>query len=143
LEKIFWVLPIGSEKPFGTEVYFEYFVEISGKTGHFYVHYGHPDFHKSWCAGLSIANLVSGPKFSLLVKINIWNQPSLLLGGETVRQNRRGLGGAVFGNFFYKLTHTPLKMGVTAYVGYKTAGYLEGENLGRRVIFRAGFGFLE
>jgi len=90
-----------------------------------------------------VANLLLGSKFSLQARIDVWNQPSLLLGGETVEKTRPGLGGAVFGNFFYKLTDAPLKMGVTAHIVYKTTGYLEGEKLSRDVIFRVGFGFLE
>lgn len=63
---------------------------------------------------------------------------SVPLRGETVEKTRQGLGGAISGGFFYKLTDSPMKMGLAADIGYKTAGYLEGEKLGRGVIFSCG-----
>jgi len=78
--------------PYGTEYYFENFVKFSETAARVYIRYGMPDFCKSWGAGLSIANLIRGTRFSLGAKIDVWSQPSLLLGGETVEKIRQGLG---------------------------------------------------
>jgi len=141
----FKVLPFFrfSLAPYGTEFYFETYAAFPEKTARFYIRYGSSDFKGSRGGGLSIGDLIKSPEFSLRARMDIWNQPALVLGGETTRETRSGLGGAIFCNLFYKLTRGSFIMGITADIGYKTEGYLEGEKLGRGMIFRAGLGFLE
>ncbi len=129
--------------PYGTEFYLESYAAFSERAARFYIRYGPPDFHKAWGAGLSIANLFRRSKFSFGTKMDVWSQPSILLGGENVEKSRAGLGGAILGNLFFKLTDRPFKMGITGHLGYKTAGYLEGDKLGRGIIVRAGLGFFD
>lgn len=129
--------------PFGTEVYLENFARLAGKTGHFYVRLGHPGGPKSWGAGLSLGDFVVRSGFHLEVRLDLWNQPSLLLGGKTVRQAQRKLGSALFGRLFFQFIDAPIKMGIVAQAGYKTDGYLEAEQLAGGFIFRIGLGFLE
>lgn len=147
------MIPIGGVKvlplfrfglaPFGTEFYFENFATFSDKAACFYLRYSPPDFHKSWGAGLNVANLFRSRRFSVQARSDVWSQPSIKLGGEAVEKTRLGLGGAIFGTIFYKLMDTPLKLGIAAQIGYKTSGYLEGEMLRQGLIIRAGLGFME
>ncbi len=59
---------------------------------------------------------------------DIWFQPSMQLGGTETRMTKEGIGGRVVGEVnWYKNNSAPL--GFFAQVGYKTAGYIEGEKL--------------
>lgn len=127
--------------PFGPEFYFENFVVKSGRIFNVYFRYGDPFFHKFWGLGAHVINLVKGPRFSGNARLDMWDQPPLLLGGEQITETRGGMGGAIQGTIYYRISKDRSLLHLTAQVGYKTAGFLEGEQLAGGLILRVGISF--
>ena len=128
--------------PFGSEFYFENFIVYSEKIINLYFRYGEPTFHKYWGLGLKVINLIHNQKLSIDGRLDIWDQPSILLGGETITSARGGLGGALFGTLFYKISRSDSFIRLIVQIGYKTPGFLEGEKLGKGFTGRIGISFL-
>jgi len=129
--------------PFGSEFYFENFIVSTKKIINLYFRYGEPTFRKFYGLGLKAIDLICNQKLSVHARLDIWHQPSILLGGETVKAAKAGLGGALFGTVFYKILGADSFMYIQAQLGYKTPGFLEGEKLGKGFIGRIGISFLE
>lgn len=128
--------------PFGPEFYFENFVLKSGRILNFYFRYGDHTFHKFWGMGVRVVDIVRGQRFAVNTRLDIWDQPRLLLGGGTIRESRGGLGVAVFGTIYYRISKNRSLFHLAAQVGYKTAGFLEGEQLAGGFVLRLGISFL-
>ncbi|MFP4081137.1 MAG: hypothetical protein ACLFVG_00110 [Candidatus Aminicenantes bacterium] len=129
--------------PFGSEFYFENFFALSSAVIHVYFRYGDPTFHKFWGLGLHGLNLMQDDNLTIHAQVDLWDQPSLLLGGETVKPGPSGLGGALMATLFYKLAGAGSRFQLAAQIGYKTAGFLEGENLRAGFIARLGLSLIE
>lgn len=128
--------------PFGPEFYFENFVLKSGRIFNLYFRYGDPVFHKFWGMGAQAINFVRGERFSVNARMDIWDQPPLLLGGETIRESNGGLGVAVLGTIYYRISKDKSLLHLAAQIGYKTAGFFEGEQLAAGIVLRVGISFL-
>jgi hypothetical protein len=127
--------------PFGPEFYFENFMVKSDRIINLYFRYGDPTFHQFWGLGATIINLVKSRRFSINARLDIWDQPSFFLGGEQITETRGGLGGAIQGTFYYRISKDKSLLHLTAQVGYKTSGFLEGEQLADGPSFRVGISF--
>ena len=108
-----------------------------------YIRYGVPKFHRFWGAGFEVVNLLNTQRISLHARFDVWDQPSLILGEEGRTTSHAGLGGAVFGTLLYKIAKLNSRVSLTAQIGYKTAGFLEGEKLAEGFIARIGLSFTE
>lgn len=129
--------------PFGPEMYFEHFFKTGKKWMSAYFRRGKPIFASFWGVGLSIGDLLSIDRFTLDGRLDVWHQPSLLLGGGSVSETRGGLGGSLMATVAYGFSRTQTPIQLIAQLGYKTAGFLEGEPLGRGFVARLGISFLE
>ena len=127
--------------PFGPEFYLENFVVKSDRIFNLYFRYGNPTFHKFWGMGAHVINLVKGHRFTVNTRLDIWDQPPLELGGDTIRESDGGLGGRIQGTFYYRLFKDKSLIHLTAQIGYKTAGFLEGEQLADGIVLRVGISF--
>jgi len=127
--------------PFGPEYYFENLVVKNGRIYDVYLRYGNPTFHKFWGMGAHVMNLVKGARISLDARVDIWNQPPLLLGGERMTETGGGWGGSIQGAVYYRLFKNRPLFHLTAQAGYKTAGFLKGEQLAGGFILRVGISF--
>jgi len=124
--------------PFGSEFYFENYFLYKEKIFSLFIRIGDPTFHKSWGIGMEAINLIKQNNLSLNSQFHIWNQPSLLLGGEKITKGNSGLGGSFLITAFYEFTNSPLPISLVGEIGYKTSGYVQGETLSQGVIARAG-----
>lgn len=129
--------------PFGSEFYLENFIVFTKKIINLYFRYGEPTFHKFYGLGLKAIDLIHNQKLSVNARLDIWHQPSILLGGETAEAAKAGLGGALFGTVFYRISRAHSSIHLRVQIGYKTPGFLEGEKLGKGFIGRIGISFLE
>lgn len=129
--------------PFGPEFYLENFIVFTKRIINLYFRYGEPTFHKFYGLGLKAIDLIHNQKLSVNARLDIWHQPSILLGGESAEAAKAGLGGALFGTVFYRISRAASSIHLRVQIGYKTPGFLEGEKLGRGFIGRIGISFLE
>jgi len=129
--------------PFGSEFRFENLIVSSEKIINFAFRYGVPTFHNFWGFGLRGDNLIHNKNLSVNVSLNMWHQPSLLLGGSTVTSGKAGLGGALSGTVFWALLEKDSFVNLAAQIGYKTTGFLEGEKLDKGFFGRIGISFVE
>lgn len=127
--------------PFGPELYWESFVATQDRIFEAYFRYGDPTFHEFWGLGVSVTDLIRSRRISIHARVDMWDQPSLLLGGERIGETRGGLGVAVRGTIYYRISRDKSLLHLTAELGYKTAGYLEGEHLSGGPIIRLGISF--
>jgi hypothetical protein len=129
--------------PFGAEFYLENFIVFTKKIINLYFRYGEPTFYKFYGLGLKAIDLVHNHKLSVNARLDMWHQPSILLGGETAEAAKTGMGGALFGTVFYRISRAYSSIHLRVQIGYKTPGFLEGEKLGKGFIGRIGISFLE
>ena len=129
--------------PFGSEYYFENFLVHSGRAMNLSVRYGDPTFHRFWGLGFRGYNLLTHKKLSVHASGDLWNQPSLSLGGiRTATETKKGFGGAASVTAFFPVTRRFSSLQLTGQIGYKTAGFLEGERLSGGMIGRFGLSFV-
>jgi len=121
----------------------ENFIVFTEKIINLYFRYGEPTFHKFYGLGLKAIDLFHNQKLSVNARLDIWRQPSIILGGETAEAAKAGLGGALFGTLFYRISSAASSIHLRVQIGYKTPGFLEGEKLGKGFIGRIGISFLE
>jgi len=129
--------------PFGSEFRFENLIVSSEKTINFAFRYGVPTFHDFWGLSLKADNLIHNRNLSVNVSLNIWHQPSLLLGGSTVTWGKAGLGGALSGTIFWNMLEKDSFVNLAAQIGHKTTGFVEGEKLDKGFFGRIGISFVE
>ncbi|MGD2295147.1 MAG: hypothetical protein PVF22_04850 [Candidatus Aminicenantes bacterium] len=129
--------------PFGPEIYFEHFFKTGQRWMSLYFRRGKPTFASFWGAGLSVGNLLRVGHFTLEGRLDVWHQPSLLLGGERVSEGQRGLGGALMATVFYRFSPGQSPLNLIAQLGYKTDGFLAGERLDKGFYARVGISFIE
>jgi len=129
--------------PFGPELFWEN-LYADRKTGGVYgltFRYGMPAFHDFWGFGVEAEVQPRGRLFIVGARLDVWNQPALTLGGESLESGKAGWGGAVIGRLFYRVLGERSLLHLAAELGYKTSGYLEGERLSGGWILRVGLGF--
>ncbi|MFK8005178.1 MAG: hypothetical protein AB8H03_02355 [Saprospiraceae bacterium] len=128
--------------PFGDEVYFESFFKKSKHALRFYYRHGNPVFEKSNGFGVETFNAFNfSGKIKLDFQLDIWSQPELELGGETIRLSSKGLGNLMKVNFQVRLFNISQPVYLSGQFGYKTDGFIEGEPLRKGIILRGGFSY--
>lgn len=128
--------------PFGTEYYFDNYLVKKKKVFTAYCRYGDTKYFNFWGFGMNTMNFLKYRNLIINPCIDVWKQPAFELGGDKLVQHKAGYGCAISSKFdwyFNKLSKT----GISLQLGYKTAGYLTGENLAGGIIIRAGLCFKE
>ncbi len=129
--------------PFGSEVYFVNFIVSSQRVINAYFRHGISTFHRSEGFGIDVDNLFSNQHISLDSSLGLWHQPSLLLGRTRTTNSRSGLGGTISGRLFYKIRRSHPSVSLAFRIGYKTAGFLEGEQIRKGYSAGIGISFVE
>jgi hypothetical protein len=128
--------------PFGSEYYFDNYFVNNKKAFTAYFRLGDTKYHTFWGFGINALNLINYKNLLISPDLNIWNQPAFEMGEKTLRTQKAGYGGAFSSTLNYYFSNKS-KTGVSLRLGYKTAGFLAGENLSDGLIFSAGLSFKE
>ncbi len=129
--------------PFGSEVIFENLIIHSGRVMNVFFRYGIPAFHQFGGLGIAVDNLASRKYITFSPRAELWHQPALLLGGQNVRTGRSGWGGGLWGTIRYRVARRNPAPELALEIGYKTDGFVEGEQLRRGFTLRLGLSLAE
>jgi hypothetical protein len=99
---------------------------------------GDNTFHSFYGGGFKIANLIDKQKIKLGINLEGWQQPSFQLSGETIKNVDEGFGVLANTAVSYFPFTKIKKFGVYSLIGYKTEGYVIGEQLDKGIILRFG-----
>ena len=91
-----------------------------------------------WGFGISFRNKVND-QITFTGEYDLWNQPTMDLGGSQTFNTTAGLGTRISLITNYQVKNLPI--GIHTQIGYKTTGYLEGEQLDEGWILRIGLMF--
>ena len=94
--------------------------------------------------GVRVKKLFRSDRYSVDGRIEVWDQPGFNLLGRGLKTRSGGFGGALVSTVRFTpdlLTRGSLIWSIVGDLGYKTAGYLEGEALDRGLVLRVGGSF--
>lgn len=128
--------------PYGTEFIQENYIKKGEQLHVVSLRIGESTFHRFWGIGWECLNLLDRKNFCLDSRIDLWNQPELMLGKEEGYISQSGWGGSAVMTGHLK-NIKPLGIGMLLELGYKTAGFLEGEPLQKGIVFRIGLTYWE
>ncbi|MBD3413089.1 MAG: hypothetical protein GF421_01490 [Candidatus Aminicenantes bacterium] len=128
--------------PYGTEFIQENYIKKGKRLHILSLRIGESTFHQFWGMGWECLNLLDRKNFCLDSRINFWNQPELILGNGEGFVRHHGWGGSAVLTGHLKNIKS-LGIGVLLELGYKTAGFLEGEPLQKGIVFRMGLTYWE
>lgn len=128
--------------PFGPEYRLDNYFARTGKTADVYFRYGDPAFHDFSGCGIAVEELAGGEYLSLGAGLDFWDQPPLVLGGDRAEEKGGRSGSAFSGTFIIKPAGPRGAVYLMLQLGYKTAGYLEGEQLDEGIIARLGLNLI-
>ena len=129
--------------PFGSEFYFENYFLFKDRILTGYYRQGDKSFNNFYGFGFEGYNLLNNNFIALNAQVDIWDQPLLELGGETIKETKGGIGGALSATILFKVLKNERPVSIYTQLGFKTAGYLEGERLDEGLIIRLGLSFAE
>ena len=125
--------------PFGSEyILNQYFVK-GNRLLTIKARLGDNTFHSFYGGGIKIANLIDKQKIKLNINIEAWHQPSFQLGGENIKNIDEGIGVLANTSVSYFPFIKLNKIGIYTLLGYKTEGYVMGEQLDNGLLLRFGF----
>lgn len=127
--------------PFGPAVHLENLFVASGRVLNVHLRYGIPSFHRFGGIGISCDRFVIHRGITISPRVEVWHQPALFLGGRTTRAGTKGVGGGLWLEGRYTFASLALAPAVLVEAGYKTDGFLEGEQLARGFVMRFGVSF--
>ncbi len=128
--------------PFGPEYHLENFLLINNKAFLINLRIGDQAFHKSWGGlGLSIQNIYENKRLSLDMNLDIWKQPEIEIGGDSITSKGGGVGTAFSFRGHYDFTGSKDSIAAVVELGYKSPGFLEGYVLDSSLVFMFGMGF--
>jgi len=122
--------------PFGLEYILNNYFCHNNKVLNMHIRYGEPTFYSFWGVGINTYNYFTSKYFYLDIKIDIWNQPSLLLYGNGIEKTSSGMGGEII----LKLSRNIINSNLQFYteIGYKSNGFIEGEILKNGMLYKIG-----
>lgn len=129
--------------PFGPEYHSMHLLREGGRGLALDLRLGDGRFDRTWGVAARTDDAWRLGALGLDLRAAVWHQPAFVLGGTSARAIGGGLGGlvAATGRWrFGKETAALRPSSVVVEVGYKTAGFLEGERLERGLVLRAGLG---
>ena len=122
--------------PFGLEYILNNYFCYNDKVLNMYVRYGEPTFYSFWGGGINTYNYFKTKYYYLDIKIDIWNQPSLLLYDDEIEKTSSGIGGEIILKLSKKIITSNLQLYTE--IGYKNDGFIEGEILRNGMLFKIG-----
>ncbi|HKK26855.1 MAG TPA: hypothetical protein VKB18_02115 [Gemmatimonadota bacterium] len=129
--------------PFGPEYHSMHLFRAGGRGLALDLRLGDGRVDQTWGVAARTEDAWRRGALGLDLRAAVWHQPALALGGTSARTVGGGLGGlvAATGRWrFGKETAALRPSSLVVELGYKTAGFLEGERLGRGLVLRAGLG---
>lgn len=126
--------------PFGPEYILSNHFAWDRRALTFTVRVGEPVFYYLWGGiGVEITPLLRRTHYTLDLRVELWGQPSLTLGGDEWWDTREGFGCAVLTRLAVPAPWQRLPVDLLLEVGGKTAGYVEGHPLDEALMLRIGF----
>jgi len=129
--------------PFGPEYHSMHLFRAGGRGLALDLRLGDGRFDRTWGVAARTEDAWRRGALGLDLRAAVWHQPAFALGGTSERAVGGGLGGllAATGRWRFGNETAALRpSSVVVEVGYKTAGFLEGERLDRGLVLRAGLG---
>lgn len=122
--------------PFGSEMIVENYLKNDRSLLTFDIRIGDNKLDNFWGGGVSFYRNISD-KIQFTSYANFWVQPAMELGGTSVFNTKEGFGGRLLGEINLHFGHS-FPLGLYGQLGYKSAGFLEGEQLNKGLILRLG-----
>ncbi|MEP0821248.1 MAG: hypothetical protein HRF44_00225 [Ignavibacterium sp.] len=131
--------------PFGTEMYVENFISTSSDVVNLYFRLSVGGSHEFWGGGIEGVPLFESSNVRLRANLAFWKQPPLALDLQPGSMHNASVND-VFGVSatvvtFYTLPFESPTIDLVSHIGYKTAGFVQGESLGEGVVLRLGVKF--
>lgn len=130
--------------PFGPEWGMEHLFSRNGQRLRFGFHISDGIGASTVGGNVRVQELFRSDHYSIDGRIEVWDQPGFNLLGRGLKTRSGGFGGALVGTVRFTpdlLTRGAVKWSIVSDLGYKTAGYLEGEALDRGLVLRVGGSF--
>lgn len=113
--------------PFGPEYHLENFLRAGDKVLLVDLRIGDQTFYESWGGiGLYVQNICGNRRLSVDLDLDVWNQPEIEVGGDSITSKGGGLGAAFSVRSHYGIIGAQSPISAVVELGYKSAGYLEG-----------------
>ncbi len=101
-----------------------------------------------WGVGAMLSGVTLGSSVAFDAQVDLWRRAAFSLGGSALTPVDEGLaaGAIVTGRWLPKAGGVrigPYALGLSGQLGYKSAGYVEGERLDRGAVWRVGLVFVE
>ena len=125
--------------PFGPELVYQNYFKFKSILFNANLSHSDADLPDAWRIQASVWNLKPHPRLSLDLSGQIWNQPNIKFYQDDKLVEASGLGGQIITSINYDLTKNEHIFGLAAHIGYKSNGYVLGEQLKRGFILRGGF----
>ncbi len=126
--------------PFGSEYILSNIVRHKHRLYSLDFNLGDNTFNKFYGGSLKIFNLIDTKRIGINLNCNVWNQPELELKKEfaNVTNYPSKIGGAVKVDLMIRPFKLKNKLGIFLQTGYKSKGYVMGEDLAETFILRCG-----
>ena len=124
--------------PFGSEFILTQYFITETKLIQVKINLGDNTFHEFFGGGIQVYSLINLPKFMLSANLEGWYQPAIKVGGKTIEQTKGGLGYLFKTDMSLFPFNNANSFGFFTQLGYKTNGYVLGEQLKRGLIFKFG-----
>ena len=95
----------------------------------------------SWRVTANIWNMKSTDKLSFNILGQIWHQPEIEFYQNDKLMNAEELGGELITTINYNMIKNKHLYGLTLQIGYKSSGYVLGEQISKGMILRGGLFF--
>ena len=122
--------------PFGSEFIIENYFKTENSILQFDFRFGDNKLDSYWGGGLSYYRNIS-QNIQIGSFVDFWNQPIMELGGKSKFNTNEGYGGRIIGEINLQFNNS-FPIGIYSQIGYKTAGFIEGEMLNKGLIMRIG-----
>lgn len=122
--------------PFGSELIVENHFKGDNSIFSSTLRLGDGKLDNFWGTGLYYQKQFSN-NLRLGTNLDFWNQPYMVLGGQRPYSTHSGAGGRLLAemNLFF---NDVFPIGIYSQLGYKSAGFIEGERLDQGVVLRLG-----
>jgi hypothetical protein len=130
--------------PFGPEYHMENFFRIRDRVLLADLRIGDRTFYSSWGGiGVLARSIYASNRLSMDMNLDLWRQPEIEIGGESIASKGGGLGGAFSVRGRYDLTDSRHSIATLIELGYKSPGFLEGYALDSSPIIMVGMALKE
>ena len=125
--------------PFGPELVYQNYFKFKSILFNANLSHSDADLPDAWRIQASVWNLKPHPRLSLDLSGQIWDQPNIKFYQDDKLVEASGLGSQIITSINYDLTKDGHIFGLAVHIGYKSNGYVLGEQLKRGFILRGGF----